>query len=261
MHLFCQECKMNLKMLLIWAFCVGGLSLGCLCLYDSVEESMGEMSEAFADMGVFSEALGMDKIGIGTLEGYYAVEISILISLGGAMFAAMLGAGIVAKEEEGHTCEFLNALPLSRGRIIGEKYAAMVVLLAVFHGICVAFSLVGFAWMESMPDMGHFAGYHGAVFLMCLEIGTICFLLSALQSRKPLGLSIGIAVLLYLLDLFCRVVPALEKLKVLNPFSYSNGADIFSGIKPSTGTWAVGTAATVLALGLAVRTYWRRDLV
>lgn len=261
MYLFRQEWKMNLRMLLIWAFCVGGLSLGCLCLYDSVAQSMGEMSEAFANMGAFSEALGMDKMGIGTLEGYYAVEISIMISLGGAMFAAMLGAGMVAKEEEGHTCEFLNALPISRGRIIGEKYAAMVTLLAAFHVICVGLSLAGFAWMGSTPDMGHFAGYHGAVLGMCLEIGTVCFLLSVLQSRKPLGLAIGFAVLLYMLDLLGRVVPALEKLKVLNPFSYSNGADIFSGMKSSSGAWAVGAGVTVLALGLAVWTYRRRDLV
>ncbi len=261
MYLFWQECKMNVKMLLIWAFCVGGLSLGCLCLYDSVAESMGEMSEAFANMGVFSEALGMDKMGIGTLEGYYAVEICILISLGGAMFAAMLGAGMVAKEEEGHTCEFLNALPLGRGRIIGEKYAAMTALLVVFHGICVVFSLAGFAWMGSMPDLEHFAGYHGTAFLMCLEIGTVCFLLSALRSRKPLGPAIGLAVLLYLLDLFSRVVPALEKLKVMNPFSYSNGADIFSGVKSPEGSWAVGAAVTILALGLASWGYGKRDLV
>lgn len=261
MHLFWQECKMNLKMLLIWAFCVGGLSFGCLCLYHSVADSVGQMSDVFADMGAFSEALGMDKMGIGTLEGYYAVEICILISLGGAMFAAMLGAGILAKEEEGHTCEFLNALPLGRGRIIGEKYAAMFALLAAFHGICVACSLAGFVWMGSMPDVGHFVGYHGAVFLMCLEMGTVCFLLSALQSRKPLGLSIGIAVLFYLLDLFGRVIPALRKLKVLNPFSYSNGADIFSEGKAPAGAWAVGAAVTILALGLAVWVYRRRDLV
>ena len=110
-------------------------------------------------------------------------------------------------------------------------------------------------------NKGHFAKYHGAVFLMCLEMGTVCFLLSALQSRKPLGLSIGIAVLFYLLDLFGRVIPALRKLKVLNPFSYSNGADIFSEVKAPAGAWAVGAGVTILALGLAVWAYRRRDLV
>ena len=112
MNLFWQECKMNFKTMLVWALCVGGMCLGCLLLYDSLGESVEEMSDMFANLGAFSEALGMDRMGIGTLEGYYAVEISILLNLGGALYGAMLGAGMTAKEEEGKTYEFLNVMPL-----------------------------------------------------------------------------------------------------------------------------------------------------
>lgn len=260
MNLLRQECKMNLKTLFIWALSVGGLCLGCLLLYDSVEDSIAGMSDAFAGMGAFSEALGMDKIGIGTLEGYYAVEISILLSLGGAMYAAMLGAGMMAKEEEGHTCEFLHALPLGRNRIMGEKYGALVLLLTGFHVICVALILTGFAWMGSMPDMGYFIKYHCLVFLLCLETGTVCFLLSALQRRRPIGAAIGLTLLLYMADLLGRVVPALEKVKYITPFSYSNGADIFSGTETSVLSCGIGIFVTLLSLFAAFYFYGKRDL-
>lgn len=263
MSLFWQECKMNFKTMLVWALCVGGMCLGCLLLYDSLGESVEEMSDMFANLGAFSEALGMDRMGIGTLEGYYAVEISILLNLGGALYGAMLGAGMTAKEEEGKTYEFLNVMPLGRGRILAEKYAAFAVLLAVFHGICICLILCGFAWMGSMPDMRNFAEYHGAAYFMCCEIGTICFLLSVLCRKRPTGAAVGIAVIFYMMDIMCRVVPALDKIKYLTPFYYSNAADIFSGGGRSEGLPGAGAGAVVLGLTLGVSfvIYKKKDLM
>jgi len=253
---------MNGKILLVWALCVGGLCFGCLLLYDSLGESVGEMAELFADLGAFSQALGMDRVNIGTLEGYYAVEIAILFSLGGVMYAAMLGAGLVAKEEEGKTYEFLNALPLGRGRILGGKYGAFVALLAGFHMICICLILAGFWWMGSMPDMGSFVRYHSAAFFLCLETGTVCFLFSVLCRKKPMGAAVGLALLLYMLDLMARVVPSLEKVGQITPFSYSNAADIFSGATGEEWKYALGIGIAVLGVSLctAFIVYRKKDL-
>ena len=263
MRLLWQECRMNVKAMLVWALCVGGLCLGCLLLYDSLGDSVGEMSDYFADLGAFSEALGMDRVSLGTLEGYYAVEISLLLSLGSAMYAAILGAGLSAKEEEGKTYEFLNAMPLSRGRIIGEKYGAMGVLLTAFHGICICLILLGFAWMGSMPEMGSFIKYHIGAFIMCMEIGTICFLLSVLCRKRPVGAAVGIVVLFYIMDLMCRVIPVLENAKYITPFYYSNAADIFAG--GSSGEWLGKIGIGILVLGAAFCAargiYGRKDLM
>ncbi|MCI8529542.1 MAG: ABC transporter permease subunit [Lachnospiraceae bacterium] len=263
MSLFWQEYKMNVKSMVIWALCVGGICVGCLLLYGSLEDSVSEMADVFANMGAFSEALGMDKVNIGTLEGYYAVEISILFSLGGAVYSAMLGAGLVAKEEEGKTYEFLNALPLSRGKILAEKFGAFVGLSFTFHGICVCLVLLGFAWMGSMPHMESFAKYHGAAFFMCLEIGTVCFLLSVICRKRPISAAVGIAMFLYMMDICSKVVPALDKLKYFTPFSYSNAADIFSG--GNTDVWlreiGVGAAVFGIALCASFVVYQKKDLM
>lgn len=254
---------MNVRTMLVWAVCVGGMCLGCLLLYDSLGDSVGEVADMFAEMGAFSEALGMDRVNIGTLEGYYAVEISILLSLGSAMYSAMLGAGLVAKEEEGKTFEFLNVFPLGRGRILGEKYAAFVAMVAALHGVCICLILSGFAWMGNMPDMGKFVGYQATAFLMCLEVGTICFLLSVLCRKKPMGVAVGIGMLLYTLDICCRVVPALDKVKFLTPFYYSNAADIFSGEMEKARWYGIGTGLAVLGVSLALSfaVYRRKDLM
>ena len=171
MTLLVHELKRNLKSLLIWTLSVGILCGGCLLLFESLEESMAEMAEAYSSMGAFSEALGMDKMNIGTIEGFYATEIGLMFALGGAMFAAMTGASIVSKEEEGHTSEFLNTLPLGRGYIAGWKYGALVVLVLLFQVICLIFIGIGFAGAGEWPPLREFVLFHGTQILMQLEIG------------------------------------------------------------------------------------------
>ena len=102
-----HEVKSNWKSLLIWAVCVGSMGLACILLFSSVQESMAGMAESFASMGAFSDAFGMRQLSIVTLTGFYATEVGTIHGLGGGMFAAILGVGMLSKEEDGHTSEFL----------------------------------------------------------------------------------------------------------------------------------------------------------
>ena len=81
MTLLKQEWKMNLKSLVIWTLCVGICCSGCILMFESLEESMAEMGQMFAELGSFSAAFGMDKMSIATLTGFYATEISIIFLL------------------------------------------------------------------------------------------------------------------------------------------------------------------------------------
>ena len=112
---------MNFKSLLIWLVCVSGMCLCCILLFSSMEESMGAMAETMASMGAFASAFGMDRLSIATLEGFYAAEVGTIHTLGGAMFAALLGIGLLSKEEEGHTGDFLHTLPISRKEVVMDS--------------------------------------------------------------------------------------------------------------------------------------------
>lgn len=260
MVLLRHELKRNLKALLIWAFSVGLLSAGCLLLYENLEESMQEVSQTFADMGIFAAALGMDKLSIGTMEGFYATEIALLYAIGGAMFAAMTGVALLSKEEEGHTSEFLNTLPLGRIYIAGWKYVSMVALVLLYNGICLAWILLGFVGAGQMPPVGGLVLYHSMQLLMHLEVGSICFLASALWKRRQTGAALGFAMVLYVGDLLCRVLPDMEGLKYVTPFYFSSGTDIFAEGSADAGLAAVAACVTVVCALGAVELYRRRDL-
>lgn len=261
MTLLKHELKRNMKSLLIWALSIGILCGGCLLLYNTLEDSIAEMADAYSAMGAFSTALGMDKMNIGTMEGFYATEIGLMFALGGAMFAAMTGAAMISKEEEGHTSEFINTLPWGRGYIAGWKYGALVVLLLLFQVICLLFIVIGFAGAGEWPPVKEFVLYHGAQLLMQLEIGSVCFMISALSKRRQIGGALGFAMLLYVLDLLCRVLPDLENLKYVTPYYFSNAADIFTSGEIHMGMAFISLGVTVVSVAVAVTVYEKRDLV
>lgn len=260
MRLYQHEMKMNLKSFMIWTICVGGLCFGCILLYSSLEDSLQEIADAYSNMGAMSMAFGMDKMSLATLTGFYATEVALMHGLGGAMFAAILGSSILSKEEAGHTAEFLNTLPVSRTSILLQKYAALVSNLFIFNLVCVSCYLIGFAAMGEKIPGREMALYHGAVCLMQIEIGTICFLLSAFSKRIQIGAGLGITIFLYAIDVMCRIIPALEDAKYITPFYYSDAPDIFTGGKISGELLGIGVAVTVVSFLIASIKYVKKDI-
>ena len=160
MILYKHEMRMNRKSLLIWTLSVGLICFGCILLYTSLEDSIQGIADSFSDMGAMSVALGMDKMSLATLKGYYATEIAMMHSLGGAMFAAILGTSFLAKEESGHTAEFLCVLPLDRSRIVLGKYLALVSNIIVLNLCCVVLYVLGFVMMGETVEGKEMALYH-----------------------------------------------------------------------------------------------------
>lgn len=260
MTLFKQEMKMNIKSLIIWTVCVGLLCFGCILLYTSLEESLEEMADAYSNMGAMSAALGMDKMSIATLIGFYATEIAMMHGLGGAMFAAILGSGLLSKEEAGHTSEFLNVFPVSRGSIVFQKYLALVSNIVIFNIVCVVLYVAGFVMMgEEIPGK-EMCWYHVTQVIMHLEIGSICFMLSAFSKRSLIGTGLGIVILLFAADMMCRIIPAIENVKYITPFYYANGADVFTSGTPEGLMLGIGIAILILSVLIAATHYCRKDL-
>ncbi|MBQ6888253.1 MAG: ABC transporter permease subunit [Lachnospiraceae bacterium] len=260
MTLYRHEMKMNLKSLIIWTLCVGGLCFGCILLYTSLEESLQDIADVYSNMGAMSTALGMDKMSLATLTGFYATEIAMMHGLGGAMFAAILGTGMLSKEEAGHTSEFLNVFPIGRKQIIIEKYLALISNILLFNLVCTTMYVVGFVMMGEELMEKEMVLYHLAQFLMQAEIGTVCFMISAFSKKNLMGAGLGIAILMFAADMMCRIIPAIENVKYITPFYYSNGADIFTSGEIDGVMLGIGVLVIVLAFIIAFGKYRKKDL-
>ena len=261
MTLYRHELKMNRVSFLIWLVGVMAMSAGCIFLFPMIDDSMADMSEAFASMGGFSKAFGMDKLAITTLEGFFGTEIGTIFALGGGMYAALLGITSLSKEESSHTAEFLHTLTLGRCGIVTGKLLSILTFIALFDVIAFGVFAGSAAIIGESLSMKCLVGYILAQFAAQTELASVCLALSAYSRRSSLGVGLGIALVLYVLDIVARITEKAEFLKYITPFSFSNATDVFVN-KGSVEAvpLCIGICVTVISILAAYVIYRKRDI-
>ena len=214
----------------------------------------------FSSMGSFTEAFGMDRLNFGTLIGFYAVECGNILGLGGAFYAALCGAGILSKEEKDKTAEFLLTHPVSRKRIVTEKLVAVMIQITAMNCMIYALS-VGFiaAVGESIP-WKEISLLHLSYYLLQVELAGICFGISAFLRKGSAGVGLGIAAMMYFLNLIANIAEVAEFLKYITPFGYCEGADIVSSGSLDSALVAVGAVIGIGGIVMAYLKYTKKDI-
>jgi len=258
--IFKKEMQLNIKTFLIWSLVVGGLGMACIVLFSSMKEAMKGMQEAVSKMGAISDAFGMNDLSIATIKGYFATEVGTIHGLGGGLFAAILAIGIISKEEEGHTGEFLFSLPLSRKSVVIAKSLCVASMLVLFTLVCGVLYSLGFVILGEDIPTGEFLTYMFRQLLMNLEIAGVCLALSAISGKNRMGLGLGITLIFYLYDIIGRVVPSLKEYLFVGPYSYANASVIFSDGETPVQAFITATIVIVACAMFSVFYYDKRDL-
>ena len=256
-----HELKANFKALLIWSISIGGMLFAFMLMFPTLEESLVQMNDIYSNIAGFSAAFGLDKLSMNTPMGYYGTEVTMMISLGGALFGALLGTGMLSKEEGGHTAEFLLSTPISRASVVFQKLLAMILIIGVFEVICILLALLSFALISGSLEMREFLLFHLAQGFMHLEIACICFCISSFLKKMNLGLGLGIALILYFVDALSKITPDLVNLKYITPYYYAGAADIFTTRKIDGVLISIGIAVTILSIVVGYAKYTKKDII
>jgi len=142
MNLFLHEMKQYWKYLMFWGLGIIAMVAGGMgkftALYDandtSITDVFNQMPKAFLAM------FGMVNLEVTSLSGFYGV-INFYLVIMGAIFAIILGAGILAKEERDKTAEFLMVKPVTRTWVLVQKLCAGIIYILAFVGIDYAVSI------------------------------------------------------------------------------------------------------------------------
>lgn len=260
MILFRHELRQGRKTLLIWSAVVGFMILICMLMYPEMGKQMGGIDKLFSQMGGFTQAFGMDKLNFASVMGFYGIECGNILGIGGAFFAALLGISALAKEEAGHTAEFLLTHPISRMRVALEKLAALFCQLVFFNVICIACALISFLLIDEHAEVKAFTLFHLAQFLLQLEIAFICFAVSAFLRRSGLGLGLGFAAFLYFLNIIENISSQAEWLKYITPFKYADASSIIPDASLDRNLVILGMIYTLAAALIALRHFRRKDI-
>ncbi|MCI6012860.1 MAG: ABC transporter permease subunit [Firmicutes bacterium] len=260
MRLLKHEMRQGLISLAIWTGSIAFLMVICIILFPEMKGQMEDVSDVFASMGRFTAAFGMDRLSFGTLTGFYAIECGNILGLGGAFYAALTGITALAKEEKEHTAEFLLTHPITRTGIVSAKLASVLLQISVMNALILAISLVSILFIDEEIPWKELLLFHLAYYLLQIEIGGICFGVSAFLRRGGLGIGLGLACLLYFLNLIANISESAEFLKYITPFGYADGADIVTEEALNGPMVAVGMCMAVIGIGAAYWKYNRKDI-
>lgn len=255
-----QEWRSQKIPLLIWSLSIGLLIAACVLMYPDMQSQMAEVNDIFSSMGNFTAAFGMDRLSFGTLKGYYAVEGGNILGIGGAFYAAILGVSALMKEERDHTAEFLLTHPVSRTRVISEKLVGVVISILALNALVILLSILSILLIGETVFWKELLLYHFLTLLMQLEISGICFGVSAYLKRNGLGIGIGIAGLMYVLNIISNITPDAKFLKYLSAFSYTDGADIMNDCAVRVSYLLPGMVLMGMGIFLAYGKYTRKDI-
>ncbi len=261
MVLIRHELRQGRVALAVWTAAVAFLLAICIFIFPQMQGEMDGMSEMFASMGGFTEAFGMDRVDFGTFAGFYAVECGNILGLGGALFAALCAVGALAKEEREHTAEFLLTHPVGRGRVVAKKLAAVMLSVLIFN-FCVGVVCLACMCLAGEEILWRETGLlHLAYLLLQLELAGVCFGISAFLRRGTAGIGLGMAVVLYFLNLIANMSEHAGFLKYITPFAYADGAGIVSSKSLDAGLVCCGMFYGVAGVLTAFFWYTRKDIL
>ena len=255
-----QELKNGRISLIIWSAIIAFLLAVCVFIYPELAEQMGELEEMFNNMGSFSDAFGMEALTEGGFLGFFSLECAEMLGIGGALFAAILGIGMLSKEEQNGTAEFLLSHPIKRSRLISEKLLALVAQILIFNAAQVAVTALSILAIGEEVDVGKLALIFLSFLILHLEVAAISFGISSALRRGGIGIGLGIALLFYFVSLASGVSESLEFLKYLTPFSYTSGSYIIEHTSLEWKYIIIGAVLTAGSIIAAYAVYNKKDI-
>jgi ABC-2 type transport system permease protein len=262
MNIFIRELKANRKALIIWSACMALFVLAGMSKYTAYSAG-GASADVFNDMSKTMRAmLGIADFDVSVMSGFFAflfpyIEVTV------GIHAAILGAGMIAKEERDKTTEFLIVKPVSRAAIITSKLLAALVNVAVINIVTLLSSLA----MVPVYNKGEDISAEIIMFLVSMFIVQLIFLslgalLAALLRKPKASGSIATGVLLsaYVISKVTDINEDLNVINIFSPLKYFSLTRIVNG----DGLDLVIVLLCLLLIGIfSALTYFfylRRDL-
>ena len=269
MNIYVFEIKRLLRPFLAWSIIVGLLLVLFMAFYPSMTESgMADLARDMIDdiPPALLEAFGMSvMIDFADLLQYFGY-IAQYILMAAAVYAAILGASALVKEEIEGTIEFLYSQPVSRDRIVTMKLFSNLTVLMVFNIILFIVSVI---LMEVFREPGYQYLNMTTTMFIAMLAAQIVFLavglaLSTVLTRFSNGSLVGLGVFFvtYILGSIGAINQQVEWLKYLSPYHYVQPSAILAANGAFEPEYIVlMLLITVFSISFAFFRYRRKDLL
>lgn len=249
------------RSLIWWSIGLFLFVLMTVSLYPTVRDSTG-MDELLDELpAAFKAFVGERSFTspLGYLQGRLFQLMAPLLFM---IFAIGRGADAIAGEEQRHTMELLLSNPITRSRVVLEKFAAMTIEMLVL-GAVLASSLIILAPLFGLDlSFDHYLSATLGVVLLAMAFGGSALLIGSATGRKGLavGVSSAVAASTYVFESIATVAADVDRYAWVSPFDHYFDADALASVFPVG--FIVGYAVTVaLLVSASVWAFDRRDVV
>jgi len=245
--------------LLAWALGIAAVAALYAAFYPSVRQS-GIAASYQSLSPTLKRALGVTELTspVGYLE---SSVFGLLVPLLVILFAATAGTRAIAGDEEAGTLDLLLAQPVSRVRVVLQRFAALAVATLAI-GVVVLFALLAVAGPAGLTVA---AGNLAAMALHLVALGVLFGALAlalgaALGRRGPVyAATAAVAVLTYVANTLAPQVGGLAWAQKLSPFYYyAGGEPLRRGVQLGDVSVLLTMTAALVAIGAVA--FDRRDV-
>jgi ABC-2 type transport system permease protein len=260
---FLKSLRDQVRGLIVWAIGVAAYVALLMSVYPSIRDSSGQLQGYLDNLpDAFRKAFLGPGGDFTSPAGYINTELfSWLMPIAFIAFAIAAANRALAGEEEDGTLSLVLAYPLSRRSLVLQKFAAMLVAVALLGLTCWVALVVATSAMTM--DVGAWALAQALVLftLLGLAVGSVTLAVGAATGRKAAGVAAGAGagVAMYLLNTLGQINDRLEAFRVLSLFKYTGGTTPL-GKDISAVDLAVLAGATLALLAVALVLFESRDI-
>jgi len=263
--MFEREMKINFKGFMIWLLLLLIIFLIVFLMYPSIINSdsvkmMDEMISMFPEEIIV--ALNMDISSMDSAFGWLKSEGFVFVLLITGCYAGIMGSNILLKEENDKTIEYLNSLPIKRNNIIYSKVLAgliyiilMIILLGIFNliGLTLSgdFNLKQYLLLSITPIFSSIV-----IYFLCMFLSTFTH-----KTKKMLGLSLGIVLISYVLQILSGMGDTTEFLKYTSVFTLADIRNVIVNISINPIMVLTIIGLFLIFLILTIINYNKKELI
>ncbi|HZD78764.1 MAG TPA: ABC transporter permease subunit, partial [Actinomycetota bacterium] len=232
---FARTLREQRRALLWWTLGVVGTVLMYAAIWPTIRQNAVDLNRY---LDSFPDAMRnlIGSADFGTPDGYLQSELfSFVAPIVFLVYAIGAGARAIAGEEEAGSLDVLLSTPIRRRRVLVDTFGSMTLALLGLAFLLWASTLLLGRGFDMRADLAHLSAAALSTFLVALVFGSLSLAVGCLTGSRStaIGVSSGLAVVTFLLNMFGPSVPALDRVRWISPFFYYGGAEpMLHGLDP-----------------------------
>ncbi|MBC2023097.1 ABC transporter permease [Listeria booriae] len=269
MNILKIEWKTHFKSLLVWSAVVAivlGIfmaffpSMQSSAMQDLVNTKMNALPKEMMSVLHINSMADLTKI-----DAYFAYVFQYIF-IAACVYAAMMGAQALVKEETDGTIEFLYAQPITRSELVAWKMVGNAISFLAFWAITFVISAVlviflkqdGANTSDLMQSLGRVFTTELLVAFVFMSAG-FCFSAIVRSAKQATPVGLALVFITYILGILSGLNDTVDFFQYASPINFAIPSDRLTSWMDSTDVW-ISVGALVVFVTLTFVLYKKKDL-